>query len=361
MAHRPLRIAAASRRTRWSSLTCRVLAVFVGGALLLSHAPSSAQDRDPHQGDFGTQSGGSAGSDRNVAPGNVVKREAHGDSPDEMGPTDRRWWTLGALLGAYATVGGFLYYAWYRDRSPHEFALRDEGWFGEDTYAGGADKLGHLFGNYLLMRSTYNVLRSGDFDSRTASYIAAGATTAMFALVEVKDGYHLAYSLNDQLMNLSGVAVGLALTQWPALDRAVDLRLSYFPSPTYRERLRDGDLDFVEDYSGMRFLLALHWPALMPRGLATDKGVLRTLGIFDLVVGYQTRHFFPAPSPPRRKSRELFIGVALNVQALWDWATDYTRGDAPWWGHVGHETTEMLQLPFTDQPLVYPVRARTDP
>lgn len=359
MSHALPKSAHAVRGNRRRALRRVVLVAAVSASLLGASAPGWAQP--PADGDAGGARhwGGGAGPDRNVVAAPSRERQERDDAHAPSSRADDRWWTLGALVGAYATVGGFLYYAWYRDREPHRFALRDEGWFGEDTYAGGADKLGHAFGNYLLMRSSYNVLRGGGFEQGTAGFIAAGAATAMFALVEVKDGYHLAYSVNDQMMNLVGVGIGLALTQWPALDAALDFRLAYLPSRTYRARLREGDLDFVEDYSGMKFLLALHWPALVPGGWAPKSQGARLLSFIDVVLGYQSRGFFPAPTPPETKSRTLFVGLALNLQAVWDWASGYDPERAHFWGHVGHETTELFQLPFTDQPILTPIDERS--
>ena len=61
-------------------------------------------------------------------------------------PPDHR---LRAALGVGALYAGFstwAYLAWYRDvESLDEFGWGGDGWFGRNTYAGGADKLGHAW------------------------------------------------------------------------------------------------------------------------------------------------------------------------------------------------------------------------
>ena len=81
------------------------------------------------------------------------------------------------------------------------------------------------------------------------------------------------------------------MTEWPALDRLIDLRVSYWPSPEYRSIVdgtftgndRINSVNIAEDYSGQTYFLAFHLGAL-PRPAATPRwlgGALRHLADLD--------------------------------------------------------------------------------
>jgi hypothetical protein len=95
-------------------------------------------------------------------------------------------------------------------------------------------------------------------------------------------------------------------------------------------------LNFVEDYSAQRFLLALHAHAL------PLVGRLRGARLMDLAVGYKTRGSGPSPSQPARRTRRLFVGVSLNVQRVLDLALAGHGGAAGIARRAGHLTFELV-------------------
>ncbi|MBK9037172.1 MAG: DUF2279 domain-containing protein [Myxococcales bacterium] len=75
-------------------------------------------------------------------------------------PPDHRWRAAAVVGGLYVGFSAWAYVAWYRDvESLDEFGVGGDGWFGRNTYAGGADKLGHAWATYTLGRATTGVLR----------------------------------------------------------------------------------------------------------------------------------------------------------------------------------------------------------
>ena len=109
-------------------------------------------------------------------------------SPGEHDGATRRSLVLSAAgtAGIYAVLYGWLTMAWYvRTTDADQFATHDEGWFGSDTYAGGADKLGHLWGNYAMTRGVSQILQYGGWGRRgsiaTASAIRGARLIARSA------------------------------------------------------------------------------------------------------------------------------------------------------------------------------------
>ncbi len=254
----------------------------------------------------------------------------------------------GINLGIYA----WTYFAWYRPRAKNEnLVFLDEGWFGPDTYAGGADKLGHFYANYAFVRGSVAILEAGGWDRTVATALSSAATLAFFTVIEFKDGYHEGYgfSTQDLAANITGVALGALMTEWPALDRAIDVRIQYFPTREFVTELVDeGVVNAAEDYTGQAFLLAYHLGSIKPLRQSNYFGWTR---YFDVVAGYQARNYKPEPTVPGNpREQELFFGITLDMQAVMGAWHDSLVGTSPGWANavaVGGDFFEYFQLPYT--------------
>src|SRR5512139_2394718 len=179
------------------------------------------------------------------------------------------------LAGLYAGFIGWTYLAWYR-RPSHEFRWADpkkdgnwkiwteDGWFGKNGYAGGADKMGHMWATLGLARAGTEILNQwGGYDRLTSAIAGTLLSEALFFGVELRDGTSYSFSKGDFVFNTLGAGLAFAQSMWPAIDDAVDFRVEYFPSKPYRDRFRkNGDLDVAEDYSGQTYHLAFHLGAI---------------------------------------------------------------------------------------------------
>jgi hypothetical protein len=277
----------------------------------------------------------------------------------EAPPAHEHSTTLGkagtaAAVGAfYGTFGTWAYFAWYyhQDRNPH-FLVGGDGSFGVNTYAGGADKLGHFWANMTLTRLAYQILRAGHWDPLPAKAIAFGWAAAFFFVVEVKDGYFYQFSYGDELANLLGAGLAVAFESSPTLDRLFDVRVEYWPSKEYKAIL-DGaagadvnSANVAEDYSGQTYLLALHLGAIHGLG---ERRWTRFTRYLDGVVGYRTEHYKPDLNDPMfergRPTQELSLGLSLNLQGVID---DVLAGHGTR-RHVRaafHALTEVFNPPF---------------
>jgi hypothetical protein len=256
------------------------------------------------------------------------------------------------LGGVFATFSTWAYFAWYRPRAKYDsIVFLNEGWFGPETYAGGADKLGHMYANYAFVRGAVALLEAGGWERWPALAISGGLTVSFFTAIEVKDGYHqgFGFSYQDIAANLTGNTLAILLMGFPALDRALDVRIEYLPTRQFIDDLIDnGGVDAAEDYTGQAFLLAYHLGSIGPLHRTRYLGWTRYV---DAVMGYQARNYKPVPDDPAANPREqeLYFGLTLDMQAL---LGDVRKNIAPGsgWGPVVGGTRgafEFIQLPYT--------------
>jgi hypothetical protein len=259
---------------------------------------------------------------------------------------------LGTLGGLYVGAATWAYFAWYKDHpANHGFECCGDGLFEKTAYAGGSDKLGHAMATMVAARVSSQMLRYGGWKRRPAALIGSGLAAAAFTLVEYQDAYYYEFSMGDLAADYLGAAAAALLETNDRADELFDFRLEYFPSTEYRailngDRRPAGGLDikkvnFAEDYSGQRFLLALHLKAF--HSLDDDKWS-KPLRYVDAVVGFHSDKYRPAPDPDENPNRtqELFVGVSLNLQAVFDdlLAPGRTRTAL-------HGVTEVFNAPFT--------------
>lgn len=225
-------------------------------------------------------------------PPPLVGEASPGSSTAAAGRKVRR----SRLVGAGIILGwGFLQWD-YGERSPH---VQSEGWFGQDTAEGGADKLGHLYTGHVLARAMAALYRSWGLDTAPAAREGALTSLLVTSVMELGDSFS-PYGLSgeDMVMNLLGAGTGYALAAWPAWQERLDLRVEY--------RLHSGVDDISTDYEHARYLLALK-PAGFARLNAPPWRWLELQG------GYFARGYAEAGAPDRRT---LYAGVGLNLPLL---------------------------------------------
>lgn len=273
------------------------------------------------------------------------------------------------LAGLYAGFIGWTYLAWYR-RPSHEFRWADpkkdgswriwteEGWFGKNGYAGGADKMGHAWATLSLARVGTEMLNQwGGYDRLTSAIVGTGLSEALFLGVELRDGTSYTFSKGDLVFNTLGAGLAFAQSVWPSVDDAVDLRVEYVPSQAYRDRFaKSPDFDVANDYSGQTYHLAFHLGAI---GKLSRWKYGRWASFVDLTFGFESRGYKPDPlvNPNTElcmagdlsrcdfdKERNVFVGLTLNAQGVFDWAL---RGRSEPARKIAHGTFEVFSVPYT--------------
>jgi hypothetical protein len=276
---------------------------------------------------------------------------------------DHRLASAAALGGLYLGFSTWAYFAWYRNQpSLGNFEWGLDGYFGRNTYAGGADKVGHAWANLVLARASSGVLRWGGWDRTTAAILGSSLAWSLFLFVEVRDGYYYRFSPGDAVFNTAGALLAAAFEIHPRLDELFDFRVAYAPSPEYLGLWRGeyhgskkgNSLNIAEDYSGQTYVAALHlgalpWPASTPRAART------ALDHLDLAVAFETRRYKPDAVPGTVPTQELYLGIALNLQHVLDRTT---RGRPR---TIGRAIVEHLVPPYTTLPVVSSMRSSTGP
>ena len=277
------------------------------------------------------------------------------------------------LAGAYTLFGGWMYLAWYRQHKPlsqFKWGGDDEkcqstfsrcgliGWAGDTTYAGGEDKFGHAWSTMSLARGGAELLYQwGGFGRTTSMLVSTGLAELLFIGVEVRDGFFFEFSFSDLGGDTVGALAALALMQWPRLDEMFDFRVQYFPSDIYLRKLSGSSpcptggcsrWNIAEDYSGQTYLLAFHLSSIH----ALRDMQYGTFSRFvDLTLGFDTRNYKPPPDAASMAvpKQQMFIGISLNAQGVFDWLLDDHHKTAR---KITHGMFEVFNLPFTSLPVL---------
>jgi len=223
---------------------------------------------------------------------------------------DRRLRTRTLIWGAVGSTLAYGANVWWKDDFSSRFRTGSENWFGQDTYAGGADKLGHAYSTYAGTRLLARAFEWAGNDHDDAIILSAATAFGTMLAVETLDGFSKRYkfSKEDMVMNAVGTGLGLLFEKNKRLDDLLDFRLHYWPSGDAKRLNQVGP---IEDFSGQTYLLVAK---------ATGVPQLRNhevLRYFELAAGYGSRGYEPndgAPAPDR--SRHVYFGISLNISEI---------------------------------------------
>lgn len=216
---------------------------------------------------------------------------------EEPSARDKRHKVLMVNLAGVGVVTGWGLAKWdYFSRSP---TTTSEAWFRNDTRSGGADKLGHLYTNYVASHGLSYLFERWCFNRQEAALYGALSAFAITGYMELGDSFSdYGFSKEDLISNLVGSVLGYYLYIDGNLARKIDIRWEYGPDP-------EGG-DFTTDYENSKYLVALKLNGF-------DALRNTPLRHFELQLGYYTRGF---SDPGDTKERNLFFGIGLNLTDL---------------------------------------------
>lgn len=253
-------------------------------------------------------------------------------------PETLRWRNAAIGFGAAGLVALYGANNWWQDGFQGSFRTVSEGWFGQGTEYGGADKLGHAFFSYVGARLLTTGFTLAGNEPQSAVTMGTLWSLGIMTGVEVLDGFSKKYrfSTEDAVMNVVGAAAGYLMERNAKLDALVDLRLHYNPSD-------NSNFNLGGDYSGQTYLVAVK---------ASGVPTLRSndfLRYFELSVGYGTRGYEDPPDVERR--RNLYFGITLNMSEVLR-QTVFRGNTKPTTVQRASELFfEFIQLPGTAAPL----------
>lgn len=130
------------------------------------------------------------------------------------------------IAGGFTALFLGLEYAafWSSSNMNGKFVVANEGWFGETSYVGGADKASHLVGGYIAGRVLSAALEWGGSPPEKSEFLSAAMIAATGTLIEVGDAYHgYGFSWQDALITAAGGAAGSLLAA-ARLDDTITMR-----------------------------------------------------------------------------------------------------------------------------------------
>lgn len=210
-----------------------------------------------------------------------------------------------ALFGLY----GILFWDWGRVSG---FRMRDEGWFSSKTYAGGADKMAHMYSHFLINRLSYDLYRSNGLSHQSALKHSFILATTVGLLIEVGDGIsHYGFAVNDLISDMAGVGLGYLLNSHPYLDELIGFQIYWWNNTSSPEHKGKKFNDPIDDYNSQKYILNLRFAAIP---------LLRTNPITKYVnfdIGMYTRGSTRFNDDGTQGiDRTIFYGASLNITQL---------------------------------------------
>lgn len=298
--------------------------------LIITMAVSAAAKNEPAPDQKKIVRPGNAkiGSDeKNKASGDSDETRAEREKLDAIKKQSIRYSILVAVpVNTYAVA----MLTWDWGKTTH-FRLSREGWFGKNTYSGGADKMAHFYSNYMIMRIMYNVYDYTE-NGKPAKWGYAAGLTGLLALgIEIGDGFSRnqnGFSFADLTMGFLGIGIAAILELFPAVDAFVSISAEYYPTRYFRrnpQRLKS----LMDDYTGWKFMANIKLAGFRFVGVPVPEFMRYIM----IDVGFYTTGYtkydnaFGAWGQTMRvgsvKRQNIFIGVSVNLmEFIKDFFTD---------------------------------------
>ena len=239
-------------------------------------------------------------------PASLAQDKTEGLSNTAMGQPlsngEEGWWSslpkekkmLYTTTASAAVVGLWGLTTW--DYGSSGFNSADEGWFGEDSKYGGADKVAHFWATYAFSDALTGLYKSWGYDSKIANnYAALSAFLVQFAM-ELGDATSetQGFSWEDVVMNGIGSLTSMLMARYPELDRKIDFRVEYIFNVEIN--------NIFDDYSNQYYSMVLKLDGFD----AIENSFLKYL---EFSGGYYSRGY---DTDEVAKKRAFFAGISLN-------------------------------------------------
>ena len=208
------------------------------------------------------------------------------------------WTNVGGI--ALITTWGVINWD-YGQRSPN---TQSEGWFGENTKTGGADKFGHFSMAYGLSHFLADIYQQWGYSFEEAAYKGAVSSFGLMSFMELGDAFStFGFSHEDFIMNSLGSYVGYRIYQNPQLAKTIDFRVEYIPDLDHE--------DIFTDYEHTKYLIALKFEGFIPsRFILSQSNYLKYL---EIQWGWYSRGYIDNEAINKRVT---YIALGLNFSSL---------------------------------------------
>ena len=265
------------------------------------------------------------------------------------GTPERPFWdTKTTIATAAAVVGGNLYaFSGLWEFEDLDFHFKGDGWFGPNTYAGGADKVSHFTISATVSRELallYDALGK----TRTQSVAMAFGITAFTGfMVEIGDGLSpYGFSWQDLTVDVLGSGMGVFLTRH-GLNDVFGVRVGKVPT--------DEPVSNQERYLGSHYGTEIYSGDFKLAGLARRWKIEPSVARFLLFsVTYQTKGYDYVPPLPD-KQRLVGFELGLNIPEILAAAG---VPETTWWGLSLYKIFNFIRIPFTSFGWRYDLNAK---
>jgi uncharacterized protein YfiM (DUF2279 family) len=236
---------------------------------------------------------------------------------------------------ALGVVTGSAFHAF--SETPHKsFHFTNEGFFGEDTYAGGADKASHFVDFAVLSKELGYFYERIGFSRGESILLGFGVATAAGLTVEIGDGTNVyGFSWEDLVMDTAGAGTAAVIAA-VGLQDVVGFRHGWLVPPA-GDRYCCAVEGPGRDYSNEIFTADVHLAGLARR-LEWNIGPLRYL----LVSATYGVKGYPSGASDSRE-RQVGIEIGLNLEVI---LNDLGVTRQTWWGYGIHVVLDNVRVPF---------------
>ena len=266
-----------------------------------------------------------------------------GTPPKPLWDTPTIVTTTGALaIGTFYAASGL----WEFEHL--DFHFQGDGWFGPDTYAGGADKVSHFTLSATVSRElalTYDYL--GKTRAQSVA-LAFGITAFTGFMVEIGDGLSpYGFSWQDLVVDVLGSGMGVFLTRH-GLNDVFGVRVG--KAPTY-EPESDDDQRYLGSHYGQEIYSGDFKLAGLARRWKFEPSGARYL-LFS--VTYQTKGYDFVPQLP---DRQRLVGFELGINFP-EILAAVGVPETKWWGLLLYKVFNFFRIPFTSFGWRYDLNAK---
>ena len=205
----------------------------------------------------------------------------------------------------------------------HPFRVHHEGWFGEDTVNGGADKASHITDYYVIASLFEDTHKMLGYSEKAAILWGHGLAVATGLANELSDGFtRHGFSWEDLVADTAGATAASVVSLTRTRD-LLGMRTSHLPSSTYTHDVYSAD--FKLSGLGQR--------------LGVNIGPLRWL-LFSVTYGAKGYRV----NPPIEHQRQVGFEIGLNLQQI---LFDLKVRRSTWWGYPLHVIADNIRFPYT--------------
>ena len=245
-------------------------------------------------------------------------------------PPPPRWFWVG--VGAALAIGGSAYSA-YSESPRFPWHFENEGWFGQNTYVGGADKASHFVSYYAVQRIATEYNKAFHLPRNQAAWIATGTSFLAGLMTEIGDGTNkYGFSWEDLAMDTVGAFSGLAIVNF-GLDDLIGFRAGWVPGAP-----DPGVGGLGRDYSSEIYTFDLKFQGLGRRA-HFNPGPAKYL-LFSITYGTKGYPY----APPEVRERQLGLEIGINFAPILE-ALKVPR--EKWWGVVLYTLFDIVRFPYT--------------